>query len=101
MLNRAQDLDRKRCRNRAVSCFGTSRMIAEHLQLYARLLEAGPQALRQAPGATRGDRFLDSAVSKGSVIVPDRVPPRTVLRRPTLHASSRPATVPAQPGSVL
>jgi glycosyltransferase involved in cell wall biosynthesis len=101
MLDRAPELDRKRCRNRAVSCFGTSRMINEHLQLYARLLEAGPQALRQAPGATRGDRFLDSAVSKGSVIVPDRVPPRTVLRRPTLPASSRPATVPAQPGSVL
>jgi glycosyltransferase involved in cell wall biosynthesis len=93
MLNRAQDLDRKRCRNRALTCFGTSRMIAEHLQLYARLVEAGPQDC--------GDRFLDRAVPAGSLIVRDRVPSQTVLRRPTVPSRSRPATVAAQPESVL
>jgi glycosyltransferase involved in cell wall biosynthesis len=105
MLDRAQDLDRKRCRNRAVSRFGTGRMIADHLQLYARLLESGTDALRQPQGATRGDRFLDGvlpngSVPNGSVIVRDRVPAPAVLRRPAIPASSRSATVPARPESV-
>ena len=101
MLNRAQDLDRKQCRNRAVSHFGTGRMIADHLQLYARLLECGPDALRQAQSPTRSDRFLDGAVSNGKVIVRDRVPAPAVLRRSAIPAGSQPATLSARPESVL
>jgi glycosyltransferase involved in cell wall biosynthesis len=76
MLNRAQDLDRKGCREKALSCFSTSRMVADHLQLYRCLLERGVE--------DRGGRFLDDAVAAGAPIVLDRMPRQPVRRRPTV-----------------
>jgi len=90
-LNRAQELDRDRCRETAISCFGTGRMVADHVQLYSRLLEADPEV--------RGGRVLDDAVA-GIPIVRNRVPRQPVLRRTTISARSRPSTMPAQPESV-
>jgi glycosyltransferase involved in cell wall biosynthesis len=92
-LHRAPELDRKRCREKAVTWFTTSRMVAEHLQLYRRFLEAGPQ--------DRGGRFLDESVAASTPIIRDRTPRQPVLRRPIIPASSRPATVPVEPEGVL
>jgi len=90
-LNRTQELDRNRCRETAISCFGTGRMVADHVQLYTRLLEGDPEV--------RDGRGLDDAVA-GVPIVRDRVPRQPVLRRTTISARSRPSTMPAQPESV-
>jgi hypothetical protein len=67
-------------------------MVAEHLQLYRRLLEGGPE-----------DRngFLDDMAAVPARIVRDRAPRQPVLRRATILSSSRRATVPVQPESVL
>jgi glycosyltransferase involved in cell wall biosynthesis len=92
-LTRVPELDRKRCRERAVTCFSTSRMVAEHLQLYRRLLEGGPE--------DRNGRFLDDMAAVPARIVRDRAPRQPVLRRATIPSSSRRATVPVQPESVL
>ncbi len=92
-LTRVPELDRKRCRERAVTCFSTSRMVAEHLQLYRRLLEGGPE--------DRNGRFLDGVMAVAGPSVRDRRPRQPVLRRPTVPSSSRPAPVPVRPESVL
>jgi glycosyltransferase involved in cell wall biosynthesis len=91
-LTRAPDLRRRRCREKAVTGFSTSRMVAEHLQLYRCLLEGGPDH--------RGGRFLDDVVIPAS-IARDRRPRQPVLRRPTVPSSSQPATVRVRPESVL
>ena len=72
-LHRAGELDRNRCRERAVSCFSTDRMVAEHLQLYRRLQQTKPK--------DRGRRLLDAAT--------DRVLPQPVQRRPSSYTSAR------------
>jgi glycosyltransferase involved in cell wall biosynthesis len=92
-LTRAPDLRRRRCREKAVTCFSTSRMVAEHLQLYRCLLESGPR--------DRGGRFLDDVAAVPAPIVRDRGRRQPVLRRATIPSSLRPATVPVQPESVL
>src|SRR4029453_10540980 len=91
-LTRAPDLRRRWCREKAVTCFSTSRMVAEHLQLYRRLLEGGPE-----------DRngFLDDMAAVPARTARDRAPRQPVLRRATILSSSRRATVPVQPESVL
>ena len=64
-LNRAQELDRRRCRATAVSCFSTSRMVDDHVALYTRLLEADPE--------DRGGQVMDDAVAAGATIGRGRV----------------------------
>jgi glycosyltransferase involved in cell wall biosynthesis len=92
-LTRAPELDRKRCRETAVTCFSTSRMVAEHVQLYRRLLEGGPE--------DRGGRLRDDVMAVAAPIVRDRGPRQPVLRRPHVPSSSLPAPVPVESESVL
>jgi glycosyltransferase involved in cell wall biosynthesis len=87
------ELDRMRCRETAVTCFSTSRMVAEHLQLYRRLLEGGTE--------DRDGRFMDDVAAVPARIVRDRRRRQPVLHRATIPSSSRLATVPVQPESVL
>jgi glycosyltransferase involved in cell wall biosynthesis len=92
-LNRAQELDRRRCRATAVSCFSTSRMVDDHVALYTRLLEADPE--------DRGGRVMDDAVAAGATIGRGRVHRQPVLRRAIVPpARFRPATSPGKPESV-
>jgi glycosyltransferase involved in cell wall biosynthesis len=91
-LTRVPELDRKRCREKAVNCFSTSRMVAEHLQLYRRLLEGGED---------RGGRLRDDVMAVAAPIVRDRGPRQPVLRRQPVPSSSWPTPVPVQPESVL
>jgi glycosyltransferase involved in cell wall biosynthesis len=92
-LQQAPALDRKRCRERAITRFTTKRMVAEHLQLYSRLLDGGPEDL--------GRRFLNEPVPAGVQIVRGRTPRQPVLGKRTIPSSARSATVPVQPESVL
>jgi glycosyltransferase involved in cell wall biosynthesis len=78
-LNHARELNRHRCRETAVSCFGTSRMVDAHVGLYSRLLEADRE--------DRGNRFLDDADAASVEIVLDRVPRQSLLGRPTVPTS--------------
>jgi glycosyltransferase involved in cell wall biosynthesis len=78
-LHQAAELDRNRCREKAVGCFSTDRMVAEHLQLYCRLQQAKPQ--------DRGGRFLADAVAAANPIAPDRITPDRVLPGPVLRRS--------------
>jgi glycosyltransferase involved in cell wall biosynthesis len=80
-LHRVGELDRNRCREKAVTCFSTDRMVAEHVQLYCRLQQAKPQ--------DRGGRLLDAALTAGATPVPDRVLPQPVLRRPGSYTTAR------------
>ena len=72
-LNHARELDRSRCRETAVSCFGTSRMVDAHVGLYTRLLEADRK--------DRGGRFMDDAEAAGVAIGPYPCASRQSLRR--------------------
>jgi glycosyltransferase involved in cell wall biosynthesis len=92
-LTRVPALDRKRCRDAALTGFSTSRMVAEHLQLYRRLLKGGPQ--------DRSGRSLDDVAAVAAPIVRDRRRRQPVLRRTTIPSGSRPAAVSVQPESVL
>ena len=82
-LNNARELDRSRCRERAVSCFGTSRMVDAHVGLYTRLLEADRK--------DRGGRLLDDAEAASVAIVRTRVPRQSLRGRPTVPTSLRPS----------
>jgi glycosyltransferase involved in cell wall biosynthesis len=80
-VHRAGELDRNRCREKAVSSYSTERMVAEHIQLYCRLLRAKPK--------DRRGRFLDGGLAAAGTITPDRVLGEQVLRRPSIPAKSR------------
>jgi glycosyltransferase involved in cell wall biosynthesis len=80
-VHRAGELDRNRCRQKAVSSYSTERMVAEHIQLYCRLLQAKPK--------DRRGRFLDGGLAAAGTITPDRVLGEQVLRRPSIPAKSR------------
>jgi glycosyltransferase involved in cell wall biosynthesis len=82
-LNRAEELDRNRCRETAARCFGTSRMVDNHLELYTRLLEADPE--------DRGGQPLEDVMAAPAPIVRERLPRQPVLRRPSVPARSRPS----------
>jgi glycosyltransferase involved in cell wall biosynthesis len=82
-LNHARELDRHRCRETAVSCFGTSRMVDAPVGLYTRLLEADRE--------DRDGRFLDDAEAASVAIVRTRVPRQSLLSRPTVPTSLRPS----------
>jgi len=81
VLHRAGDLDRNRCREKAVSCYSTERMVAEHVQLYCQLQQAKPK--------DRRGRLLDGAMASGGTIARDRLLGEQVLRRPGIPAKSR------------
>jgi glycosyltransferase involved in cell wall biosynthesis len=81
VLHRAGDLDRNRCREKAVSRYSTERMVAEHVQLYCQLQQAKPK--------DRRGRLLDGAMASGGTIARDRLLGEQVLRRPGIPAKSR------------
>jgi glycosyltransferase involved in cell wall biosynthesis len=80
-LHRAGELDRNRCREKAVSSYSTERMVAEHIQLYCRLQQAKPK--------DRRGRLLDGGLVAASTITPDRVLGDQVRRRPSIPAKAR------------
>ena len=80
-VHRAGELDRNRCREKAVSSYSTERMVAEHIQLYCRLLQAKPK--------DRRGRFLNGGLAAAGTITPDRVLGEQVLRKPSIPAKSR------------
>jgi glycosyltransferase involved in cell wall biosynthesis len=80
-LHRVGELERNRCREKAVSCFSTERMVAEHVQLYCQLQQAKPKDRRV--------RLLDDAMAPGGTIARDRLLGEQVLRRPSIPAKSR------------
>jgi glycosyltransferase involved in cell wall biosynthesis len=77
LLHRAGDLDRNRCREKAVSCYSTERMVAEHVQLYCQLQQ------------DRRGRLLHDATASRGTIARDRLLGEQVLRRPGVAAKSR------------
>jgi glycosyltransferase involved in cell wall biosynthesis len=92
VLHRAGDLDRNWCREKAVNCYSTERMVAEHVQLYCQLLQAKPKdrrQLQQAEPKDRRGRLLDDAMASGGTIARDRRLGEPVLRRPGIPAKSR------------
>ena len=80
-LHRAGELDRNRCREKAVSSYSTERMVAEHIQLYCRLQQAKPK--------DRRGRLLDGGLVAASTITPDRVLGEQVRRRTSIPAKAR------------
>ncbi len=92
VLHRAGDLDRNWCREKAVNCYSTERMVAEHVQLYCQLLQAKPKdrrQLQQAEPKDRRGRLLDDAMASGGTIARDRRLGEPALRRPGIPAKSR------------
>jgi glycosyltransferase involved in cell wall biosynthesis len=81
VLHRAAELDRNRCREKAVSCFSTERMVAEHIQLYCRLQQIKPK--------DRRSRHLEDAMASRGTIASDRLLADRVIRRPGVAAKSR------------
>ena len=81
VLHKAADLDRCRCREKAVSCYSTERMVAEHIQLYCQLQQTKPK--------DRGDRLLEDAMASRGTIASDRLLTDRVIRRPSVPAKSR------------
>jgi glycosyltransferase involved in cell wall biosynthesis len=81
LLHRAGDLDRNRCREKAVSCYSTERMVAEHVRLYCQLQQAQPK--------DRRGRLLDDAMASRGTIASDRLLADRVIRRPGVPAKSR------------
>jgi glycosyltransferase involved in cell wall biosynthesis len=77
LLHRAGDLDRNRCREKAVSCYSTERMVAEHVQLYCQLQQ------------DRRGRLLDDAMASRGTIARDRLLGEQSLRRSGVPAKSR------------
>jgi glycosyltransferase involved in cell wall biosynthesis len=77
LLHRAGDLDRNRCREKAVSCYSTERMVAEHVRLYCQLQH------------DRRGRILHDATASRGTIARDRLLGEQVLRRPGVAAKSR------------
>jgi hypothetical protein len=81
LLHRAGDLDRNRCREKAVSRYSTERMVAEHVRLYCQLQQAKPK--------DRRGRLLDDAMASRGTIASDRLLADRVIRRPGVPAKSR------------
>ena len=77
LLHRAGDLDRNKCREKAVSCYSTERMVAEHVQLYCQLQQ------------DRRGRLLHDATASRGTIASDRLLTDRVIRGPRLPAKSR------------
>jgi glycosyltransferase involved in cell wall biosynthesis len=80
-LHRVGELKRNRCREKAVSCYSTERMVAEHVQLYCELQQAKPK--------DRRGRLLDDAMASSGTISRDRLLGEQVIRRPSIPAKSR------------
>jgi hypothetical protein len=80
-LHSVGELDRNRCREKAVSCYSTERMVAEHVQLYCELQQAKPK--------DRRGRLLTEALAPGGTIPRNRPLAEQVLRRPSIAAKSR------------
>ena len=58
----AAELDRSHCRNRALQLFSTERMVANHLDHYAKLIDKAPAAVVPEAGQEHRDRVQGSLI---------------------------------------